>query len=356
MIPYLILLTFVTITVHFGRRYCNDSINRFILLITGASLVLFAGLRDFTVGTDTGNYVRFFHASDAFSYVLERQDTGYYLLSWLARWLSDSYSMLLTLIALIVVTCYLTTIVRLVRRYETAIFLFITLGTYTFFFNGARQGIAAAICFLALPFLLERRLWPYIFLIFVAFFFHRTALIALPLYWLAAPHITIKRILILAFATILSVAFLSVFVNLATELLSDQFASYAEVGEGGGELWVAFLVCQGVLLYIFKRFVPDSNTWYPRLLNIYLIGLVPALTSTLSGVNPSGVLRLHLYFSSTAIILWPMIFQYIRAPRLRILLGMGLIVVTSLFFIMTKTTFSNMTPYKLNQNVFGQKI
>ena len=109
------------------------------------------GLRDYQVGTDTGNYVRQFRLSESFSSVTERKtEIAYNLLSWGARWLSDSYSALLLLIAAIVVTCYVSTIVRLTRRYETALYLFVVFGIYTFFFNGARQGIAAAICFAAL--------------------------------------------------------------------------------------------------------------------------------------------------------------------------------------------------------------
>lgn len=352
MIPYLLLLVFVTVTAYFGRRSGSRVLRRVSLVVVGAALVLFAGLRDFTVGTDTGNYVRYFYQSDTFDIVTERQDSGYFLISWLARSLSDSYAALLTLIALIVVSCYMVTITRVVKRYETALFLFVTLGIYTFFLNGARQGIAAAICFLALPFLLERKIWPYVALVVVATAFHRTAWIALPLYWAAAPQVNWRRLVALAGATVVVVAFLGVFVDLATTLLSDKFGAYAEAGEGGGEVWVAFLLGQGALLYYFKRIVPDPNGWYGRLLNIYLIGLVPSLASTLAGVNPSGVLRLHLYFSSTAILLWPMVFRQFGMTPLRAILSLGFLSVTLAFFVLTTSTFSGLTPYRLNSELF----
>ncbi|WNL42931.1 EpsG family protein [Halomonas sp. PAMB 3264] len=353
MIAYLLLLIFVTINTCVWRRAGSSGVRRLGLFFTGTALVLFAGLRNRRVGTDTGTYIRHFYESDSFDIVIERQDTGYYLLSWIARTLSESYSMLLVLIALIVVSCYLTTITRLVKRYETGVYLFVTLGTYTFFFNGARQGIAAAICFLAIPFLLERRLWPYIALVAFAALFHRTALIALPLYWLATTQVRWQRLAILGFTTVIAVAFLSVFVGLASELLSDRFSTYAEAGEGGGEVTVAFLFGQGVMLYIFKRYVPDPNGWYARLLNIYLIGLVPTLASTLSSVNPSGVLRLHLYFSSMSILLWPMVFQQLGTTTTRILLAMGFLCVTAMYFVLTTSTFSNLSPYSFNMDIFA---
>lgn len=315
------------------------------------ALILFAGLRDSKIGTDTGNYVRFFYFSNNIDYVLEKRDIGYFLISWFARSMSDSYASVLTLIALIVVSCYLITITRVVKRYETAVYLFIALGAYTFFFNVARQGVAASICFFAIPYLLKRRFWPYIALVLIATTFHRSALIALPLFWVASPKVKWQHLAVLAGATVALVAFLKVFVNLATILLSENFETYAEVGEGGGKVTVAFLLGQGALLYYFKRFVPDPHGWYGRLLIIYLIGLVPSIASSLSAVNPSGLLRLQMYFCSTSILLWPQVFDVGRLGPLRGVLLYSFLAITIAFFIFTTLTFSNLTPYEINSQL-----
>jgi hypothetical protein len=316
------------------------------------ALVLFAGLRDSLVGTDTGTYIRHFLESEHFEGGLWQAEFGYHALSWFARQLSGSYSVLLVTIAAIVVSCYMVTILRTVKRYETGIYLFVALSVYTFFFNGARQGIAAAICFLAIPFLLERRMWPYIALVAVATTFHRTAILALPLYWIAPPRLRWQRLIVLGLATAVVIAFLSVFVGLAAELLSDKYARYAEAGEGGGEVWAAFFVCQGAALYLFKSKVVDTDGRYARLLNIYLIGLVPVVASTLSSVDPSGVLRLHLYFSPIAVLLWPMVFQQFGTTIQRGVLAIGFFAVTLTFFILTTLTFSHLVPYGINPRVF----
>lgn len=351
MIPYLLLLLFVTITAYAGRCSGDRVVRRASLVSVAAVLVAFAGLRDHIVGTDTGNYVRRFLASDSTAILFRDNEIGYNALSWFARSLSDSYAVLLTLIALIVVSCYVTTIVRVVRRYETALFVFITLGVYTFFFNGARQGIAAALCFLAIPFLLQRRLVLYVLLVIVAVLFHQTAVVALPLYYLASQEVRWRRLAMIGFATLVVVAFLQVFVNLAADLLDDKYAVYADAGEGGGKVWVAFLLGQGALLYFFKSLARESNGSYARLLNIYLVGLVPVLASTLSGINPSGLLRLHLYFSSTAILMWPMVFRQFGAAPLKGLLALGFFAGTITFFTLTTMSFSNLAPYRINSDI-----
>ena len=352
MTSYLFLLLFVVFVAYAGRASGSKDVRRISIGVVMLSLILFAGLRDFRVGTDTGNYVWYFERSESFASVTEqRNEIGYNLLSWVARNLSDSYSVLLLLIAAVVVSCYVSTIVKLTRRYETALYLFITLGVYTFFFNGARQGIAAAICFAAIPFLLERRLIPYALTVGFSTLFHQTAWIALMLYPLASLRVDWRRLVAVGAATVVLVVFLQVFVGLAAELLDDKFAAYAEKGDSGGQVWVAFLVGQGVMLYLFKGKVRDPEGHYGRLLNIYLIGLVPALTSTLSGVNPSGLLRLHLYFSSVAILLWPMVFLSFRSIPLRGLVALGFSGVTLTFFLLTTSTFSGLTPYRLNPEI-----
>ena len=82
----------------------------------------------------------------------------------------------------------------------------------------------------------------------------------------------------------------------------------------GAVIWVtsAYLLAYSVPMLIAGRM---GDRFGPR--NIYLIGLVPALASTLSGVNPSGLLRLHLYFSSVAILMWPMVFLQLRSVSVR---------------------------------------
>ena len=350
MTSYLLLLFFAVVVAYLGRRSGNTMLRRLSIGAVMLALVAFAGLRNYRVGTDTGNYVRMFGFSESFESVTEQEtEIGYNFLAWLARNFSDSYSALLLMIATVVVACYVPTIVRLTRRYETGLFLFITLGVYTFFFNGARQGIAAAICFAALPFLLQRRAWPYFLMVGFATLFHKTAFVALPLYFLAAPRVSALRLGLLAAAAVVLVVFLRVFVGFVADFLDDKYAAYAEAGEGGGTVMLAFLLVQGAVLLVLKGTIrQDQRALYCRLLNIYLIGLVIAVAAVVSNVNPSGLLRLHVYFSSMAILLWPIVFQQFSTTALRGLVAVGFLVVTVAFFAMTTSAFSNLAPYRIN--------
>ena len=351
MTPYFLVLISVVAIAYAGRRSHNKLRQRLSLACVALILIAFAGSRDQRVGTDTGTYVRGFLAADTVSFITRTTEVGYNAMAWTARAISDSYAVLLTLIATVVVTCYLLTCVRMVERYEGAIFVFVTLGVYTFFFNAARQGIAAAICFSALPFLIERRAVRYFLAVGVAVLFHHTAVIAVPLYYLATPRLDSRRLLLIAGVTGGVIAFLEVFVRLAADLVDERYGTYAQQGEGGGVVFGAFLVSQGVCLFLVRSKTGMHRERYVALLSIYMMGLVPVLASVLSMVNPSGILRLHMYFTPTAILMWPIVFQELWKTRDRYLVGYAFMLFMLVFFSLATAAFSNLVPYEFNPSV-----
>ena len=353
MFPYLTVLLIVVLIVYAARRSRRRGTAALGIGVASVLLILFAGFRDSRVGTDTGIYVYQFTQVDSLQSALSGDmEVGFLLLNWTAKLVSDSYASLLLLIAAIIVPLYVSTIVRLAKRYETGIYLFVALGVYSFFFNGARQAISAAICFWAIRFILDRRLIPYATAVGLAMLFHKTALVALPLYFLAVPRLRIAGLVGLFAGSLVLAAFLGIFVELTAELLGDRFASYAEEGEGGGRVMGMFLLIQGALLAWLRRFIRDEREIYTRLLNIYLVGLVPVAVSILSSVNPSGLLRLHIYFTAVAVLLWPMVFRHVQGIQQRGMLGFAFVLFTIAFFVTTTSSFSALVPYQLNAELF----
>lgn len=353
MIPYILIIFLACGTAYVGRKSQSAAFERLCIWSVGIILILFAGLRSYRVGTDTGNYVRIWTYSQSLSEALSSQmEIGYLILMWVTRNLSDNYAVLLTAIAIIVVTLYLSTIVKLVDRYEFGVYVFIALNSYAGFFNGARQAIAVAICFFALRFLLDKRFVPYIACIAIAMVFHKTALVALPLYFLATSEIKLKRLLGLLATVIVLTGFIRLFVGLASEFLDDRFANYATQGEVGGAVVTFTLAIQVGILFWFRKRVVDDRDRYMRLLNVYLISLVPALVTVFAGIDPSGIMRLTAYFTGAEILLWPMVFQQVRRTRQAQLIGFSFLLITMMYFIIFTRAFSGMTPYELNTGLW----
>lgn len=350
MIPYFIVLFFSVAIAYFGRNSGNENIRRLSITATILLLIIFAGLRDRIVGTDTGTYINGYERINFSIDVWESTEIGFTFLMLACKFFTDEYYILLTAIATITVVCYTAGILQLSKRYETSIFLFITLGIYTFFFNGARQGIAASICFFALKWLLDRQKIPYFVLVGLAALFHHSALIAAPLYFTVSLRTGWRQIVAVVIGTVVMIIFLRVFVQFAANIFNDKYSSYAEAGDGGGFVMMSFLVFQGVILFILKGSVFDPHKRYQRLLNIYLIGMIPIIAAPISNVNPSGILRLGGYFTHTAILLWPMVFARIKNKSIRGLASLLFLTITLSFFALTTSNFSKLVPYQINQN------
>lgn len=353
MIPYLVLLVAVTAIAYLGRKSGNPFMHKAALLLVFVCLVCFAGFRDYHVGTDTGNYVYSFHHSfllrDAYAIKMEK---GYTTFVWLTRQLSDNYAALLLSIAVVVILLQLSTILRYVPRYEFGIYLYIVLGEYTAFFNAARQSIAVAICFFALRYVIDRRLLPYVVCIGIAMLFHKTAIVALPIYFLATARLRWRRMVGLAVAVVVAVVFIRLFVGLASELLDDRFANYATQGHGGGYVVTVYLVVQAIVFLWLSNRIQRDRELYLRLVNIYLIALVPALVTVFGGVDPSGLLRLSAYFGRVEILIWPLIFREVSRTRQYGLIGMTFFALTMAYFVLTTMAFSDLTPYRVNSGLF----
>lgn len=353
MIPYLVLLFLVTTVAYIGRQSQYIQFQRLSLFIVAVGLILFAGLRDYGIGTDTWNYYRIWNNARSLGDVLSSNiEIGYMLLVWLTHKLFDSYSILLIATAIIAVILYLSTIIRFIENYEFGIYLFIVFGFYTAFFNAARQSIAVAICFWALPFLFEKRFIPYAVCIFVAMLFHKTAIIALPIYFLASPEIRLRRIIGLLASVVVFTLFIRIFVGFASEFLDDRYVAYAVHSQSGGVIDILVLFLEIIILFLLRHRIKKNIVEYNMLLNIYLISLVPSFVTLFAGVDPSGLLRLSRYFSGVEMLLWPIVFYEIKKTKQTMLIGFSFLIVSLAYFTMTTSTWSNLTPYAVTKGLF----
>ena len=156
MLPYLMVFTFVMFWIALELR----ALRRRAIWVPLLALSIFAGTRSYLVGTDTGTYTSKFRSELNISNFQfdETVEIGYQILEYGLLSITKNYFWLFFITALIVIFCHLRIIKKYSIDYWFSVFLFITLGSYTFFFNGLRQGIAMAIFTIALPFLLKKKL------------------------------------------------------------------------------------------------------------------------------------------------------------------------------------------------------
>lgn len=308
------------------------------------TLTLFAGLRSYRVGTDTAAYTSKFRGDFYVdNYIINKDvEYGYQLFEYALLNFSHNYFWLLFITSLIVVSCYLTIIKKLSKNYIYSVFLFVTFGTYTFFFNGLRQGMAMAIFSLATPYLLEKKLLPFLGITFLASTFHVSALFMIPFYFIL--HIntkdSYKYILTLTLTLLSSKALIS---YLAQD--NPRYQGYDDTVENPGGLFtLAFYIVLTIVLNLIKKFYHIKDKTFSILLAYYSIGIFFMIPIAMIGTNPSGPQRLLKYFTWVLVILIPVALRKINDTNIYIITT----VLAVVYFILTTSKFSNLTPYYLN--------
>lgn len=340
MLPYLLVLGFVMLWIALEHK----TLNRKAFFIPLIALSLFAGLRRFSVGTDSGTYTRDFRNNLDVNYFEfeEGVELGYQYLEYILLRFDADYVWLFFITALLVVYCYLGIIKRYSVNYGFSVFLFITLGIYTFFFNGLRQGLAMAIFVLALPYLLEKKFIPYLLVCLLGSLFHITALFMIPFYFLVNLRIkpTYKII-----ATFLGSLLVSRFLITYIAASNERYEGYADADqEGGGYLTLGFYTILVLIIYIISRIYKIEDKQFKQLFTFYAIGVVFIIPIAISGANPSGPQRLLTYFTWILVLLLPIIFKRIN----NIFVTGSAVFLFIIYFILTTSAFSNLSPYRIN--------
>ena len=340
MLPYLLVLGLVIFWIVLEKK----SLNRTSFWLPLIILTLFAGARSYRVGTDTGNYTRNFNSQLNPEYFRFNEDIefGYQVLEYALLNVTSSYFWLLTITSLIIIYCYLKVIKRYSVNYWFSVFLFITLGIYTFFFNGLRQGLAMAIFTLAIPYLLEKRLVPYLLVCAIASLFHVTALFIIPFYFIVNLRVKPAYKILATFLGSLLVS--GVLVSYISST-NDRYEGYAKASEeAGGFLTLGFYTAIMILIlfvsYAYK--IKDEN--FQKLITFYASGVVFIIPLAMLGTSPSGPQRLLAYFTWTLILILPVILKRMN----NIYLYIGSVLMFLIYFILTTSRFSNLSPYIIN--------
>lgn len=352
MISYFILLFVVIALALIAKRVKNNKLLYNIVVFSiFLILVLFAGLRDRSVGTDTGNYIYYFQLDKTMNEgIFESTNSleiGYDVLQKTARIFSDEYWILLTFIAIITVFFYFKTILVLSKNYAVSIFVFISLATYLFFFNGARQGIAAAIFSFAIVAVVNKDYKRYYLWIAVAFLFHKSVLVTLPFYYLLRKKYSLKNLAILLFSLLLVVSFFSQILALLPDQMSLKYSRYLGTDDTGGKLLTVFYALI-LLFFIFMRpyISRTQKDIYDIYLNMATIFTLIYITISILGLDVS-ILRLSLYFSLGSILIWPIIFKAIT-KKIRLLLILFFTIGHLFFFYTYIGKIADLSPFYFN--------
>lgn len=174
----------------------------FVFLAT-AVLILVSGLR-YDVGTDYLSYSRAFltRAARLKDDLKSFKEPGLDFIAWISSKFSRDYALFFFIVSVITVSLNVKTIKKYSDSICLGLMFYVLTGAWHNSFNGIRQYLAAAILFAGHRYMYERKFWKYLFVVFLATCFHTTALIMLPVYFLAGRKFTWKNILLIMISVV----------------------------------------------------------------------------------------------------------------------------------------------------------
>jgi transmembrane protein EpsG len=246
VLTYGLLFVFV-LTCGFFARDDNGSRHPRLLgaLAIMAGLVLVLGLRN-GPGTDFRAYEFWYLYRLPDEAIADGKDPGFTALCHAILAVFGSEPVWMFFVSA-VLTCVpiVWTLRRYARPFELGVAIYFLAGAYAFSFNGVRQAIAAAIVFAGSRFLFERRWRPFFAIVAVASFFHSTALVWLPIYWLvtvrAGPLVNSVMITGASAFVLLNRQLAPLLTDMAGEGRWDVYRD-ALVQDGEGAHWLRILV------------------------------------------------------------------------------------------------------------------
>ena len=281
-------------------------LRRSCLFLIALILIVPAILRQET-GNDYLRYVEFFHLASIDAYV--PTEAGF---NWLAKAVYnlcgyENYLLLFAIYAVMTILAMLAVIRQQAENFCFSFFLFMMFGYYFQSFNTMRYYFALSLSLLAMTCLLRRRYAGFVILVLLASLFHKTALITLLLYPVAARRWK-KRELAAGVALGLAVLLLH---EKAMELLLSLYPSWegtVDLAAGTSISWVNIAKCLAVLLlayYVKADEAPD--TFRGRQLVMYRNSAYIGLLLYVFGWFIPEVSRICYYLTFTQIFYLPML-------------------------------------------------
>jgi len=178
------------------------------IMVLFLPLFLLAALRGDTVGGDLSNYLPVFDAAShvtKFKHLMWISNTepGLKILDYIINQFSSTHRAFLICTSIISLIGPAYLIYRYSRNPLFSILLYYSLGFYTNTFNNVRQAIAMSICFFAVPYIFDRKVWKFLIIALFAFCFHYSALIFFGLYPIVRYVHNLKSIFVLFFGGVL---------------------------------------------------------------------------------------------------------------------------------------------------------
>ena len=283
----------------------KNTLKKWLTFLAVLPMFLLFVLRFKRVGGDTIGYIEFFEKSvrdyslfDLITTNLFEVEKGYKAYVKLLSYITDSYTVYFLITGIITFGTLYRFSLKYTKNPFVFFFLFISLGTYSFFITGLRQSLAITICLWAVDFIKDRKPIKFILAVILASLFHKSAVI----FFVAYPLSSIKRydwiLFIYLVLTVVLIIGFSFFQNVFNELLGYTY-NIEETGNGGIFMLLVLVLTAYSLYVTYDQ--KDGNKISKTLVHLSLLTslfwILRLISRTAERVSFYFICGLYAYFS-----------------------------------------------------------
>lgn len=341
MLPYLFILLLVCI-LFICEKWIKQSWPYYILLII---LILFAGLRDMIGGFDVYIYGQFYEMDYRLILLYPHFEPGFRLLAVICKLIIDKREFFFFITAMFTLYMHFRVIKKNSNLLFFAIFIYFC-KFYLFTFVYLRQGLAMGLLWFALPYILNKKYLKASLLFGLAFLFHKSSLIFLPMLFISNRRFNSIQLTagILAFVII----FASPLGQMVSRLVADASENsklnvYAEKHTAINVFYVGELLLFTSLAFIFKKYFYQ----YKETMLIFN-GFIFYILMSIVGLTNASFVRLAWYFFIFVVLAIPYMYSFLQDEKLKKVFKSFVFVYYAAIFFRLLLVFDNgdLMPYK----------
>lgn len=327
-----VYILMVLLIIIFGHLFEKKNKKLYSLLIF-ILFTLVAGLRYYSVGTDTYTYLHFFdlvieYQKSIFS--ISRYERGFITLVFLLLKIKNNYTFVLFIISGII-NYFICNFIRKNSKNMCLSFLLFFLLRYFFSeMNIIREFISIGIFLYSTRYIENRKIIPYLICIFVAFLFHKSALVLVPFYFFNNINFTNKKKIVAFVCTLIFTIFLLYPILIFFTSKLGIYAGYVEFfGSNKAGSILEFLVYLSSYLFVGLINYLDESQENNLFDNLFYISVLCYLVS----IKMSVFSRIANYFSIFSIVCIPNTLSRIKNRKAVYFLKVVLLVCFAIYCI-----------------------
>ena len=305
MLVYALLFLFAAF-LYFKPNKENDT---FLFVVFVSVYAIVSGFRDMIGGFDVYVYGEVFEAPKEIVLSYKPFEKGFAFFFVILKMLSDNRSFMFFMTALMMAMLHFRTIKNLSPMVYFSAFIFFC-KFFLMSFVYLRQGLAMGIIWFAIPFVLDKKYLKFFVLVFIAYFFHKSALVFIPLFFYGNSNI--KNVQLLFFTFILSVITLSpIGTEIATffseESENQKLVLYTNKSSGINFFYLIEIIFLTLLALNFRNeFYKTKET------TVLFNGLIGYIVVVILGVTNATYIRFSWYYLIFVVVTLPYMFTFIN--------------------------------------------